>query len=478
MKFPMMPLLALALLLPAIPVVAVEIAATPRADSLPSSATGRPQLAAPPAELAAHGYSEAEYVVSGTASLYQWGESPQQPAVSTAARQRWALRLLLRRPLRPAVASGRVIVELLDASGGSDSAPLWNLSGAHFMRQGDVWVGLTLQRNGLAALRRASVTRYAGLTALPPLSCAAPGTPSTSWDAIAQVGALLRSSSRENPLAAFKVRQLLAVGRGSAAADLVTYLHSAHVQQRLGNDAPVYDAYLLASLTTAISPLGDCDPPLAANDPRQRVPAADAPVVLLMTQADVANAPAVRLTDNDAVGAVRRLYEVAGAPAGAPPATGPAALAGDSGAPCVDAANSFPIAMAVNAIWQQLQQALQDDKPLAQAPPLLRDAGGQLQRDPRGNVLGGVRLPPLSVPLLSYGIGGAARDGSPVAARRCALAGSQRRFDSSELKTLYGNRAAWLKTWQAAIAQAVSERWLLESDAAVLRAQAAAAPVF
>jgi len=89
-----------------------------------------------------------------------------------------------------------------------------------------------------------------------------------------------------------------------------------------------------------------------------------------------------------------------------------------------------------------------------------------------------VRLPPLSVPLLAYGTGGQARDGSAVAGRRCALAGSQRRFDSTELKTLYGNRAAWLKTYQAALEQAVAERWLLEPDAAVLKAQAATAPVF
>ena len=478
MKFTIMPLLTLALLLPVTPLTAVEIAATPRANSLPVTAASRPQLAAPAAELAARAYSEEEFLVSGTASLYQWGDTAQQPAVATAQRQRWSLRLLVRRPQRAALASGRVIVELLDASGGSDSAPVWALSGAHFMRQGDVWVGLTVQRAGLAALRRDYAKRYAGLSALPAAACAAPGTPSASWDAIAQVGALLRSSSRENPLAAYPVRQLLAAGRGAAAADLVTYLHSAHVQQRLGNDEPVFDAYLLASLTTAAAPVSDCAPALAATDPRQQVPAADAPVVLVMTEADVAAVPAVRLSDGDVAGAARRLYEIAAAPAGAPPATGALALAGDSGAPCVDAANTFPTALAVNGIWQQLHQLLHEGQALAQAAPLQRDASGKLQRDPRGNALGGVRLPPLSVPLLAYGTGGQARDGSAVAGRRCALAGAQRRFDSTELKTLYGNRAAWLKTYQAALAQAVAERWLLEPDAAVLKAQAATAPVF
>jgi len=476
MKSSIMPLLTLtlALLLPTTPLIAVEIAATPRADKLPVTAASRPQLAAAPAELLTHSYTEEEFVVSGTASLYQWSEAAPQSAVATGQRQRWSLRLLVRRPQRAALGSGRVIVELLDASGGSDSAPLWAWSAAHFMRQGDVWVGLTVQRAGLDALRRANAKRYAGLSALPAAACAAPGTPSASWDAIAQVGALLRSSSRENPLAAYKVRQLLAAGRGAAAADLVTYLHSAHVQQRLGNDAPVYDAYLLASLTQAAAPVSDCAPVLALNDARHQVPAADAPVVLVLTQADVASGPAARLADSDAAGAVRRRYEIAGAATGA----AAAALAGDSGSPCAEAANTFPTAMAVNAIWQQLQQLLDQGQALAQAAPLQRDAAGPLQPDPRGNALGGVRLPPLSVPLLAYGTGGQARDGSAVAGRRCALAGSQRRFDSTELKTLYGNRAAWLKTYQAALAQAVTERWLLEPDAAVLKAQAATAPVF
>ena len=61
MKFTIMPLLTLALLLPVTPLTAVEIAATPRANSLPVTAVSRPQLAAPAAELAARAYSEEEF---------------------------------------------------------------------------------------------------------------------------------------------------------------------------------------------------------------------------------------------------------------------------------------------------------------------------------------------------------------------------------------------------------------------------------
>lgn len=465
-----MPLLALALLLPTTPAAAVEIAATPRATALPVTPASRPVLAAPAAELAARAYVEEEFVVSGTAALYQWADEAAKPAVATAQRQRYALRLLVRRPQGASHASGRVIVEVLEAGTGTEAAPLWSLSGARFMTQGDVWIGVSLQRAALDALRRTNVKRYGDLAALPAAACAAPGTPAISWDALAQVGSLLRSSSRENPLSAFKVRQLIGAGQGQAASLWLTYLRSAHHQQRLGNDAAVFDAFVLASLSQPAAALGDCDAPLPVDDVRQRVPAVDQPVIAVMTQADAPWGRQMRLVEADAP--LRRLYEIAAAPAGA------VTLTGDSGSPCVDAVNGFPTGMAFNAIWQQLGQWLADGTPMAQAPPLQRTAAGVLQLDPRGNALGGLRLPPLSVPLLAYGMGGQARDGSAVAGRRCALAGSQRRFDSTELKTLYGNRAAWLKTYQAAIAQAVAERWLVEADAALLRAQAATAPAF
>ena len=464
-----MPLLALALL-PATPLAAVEIAATPRATALAVTASSRAVLAAPAAELAARAYVEQELVVSGTAALYQWGDDVARPATATPQRQRYAVRALMRRPQAASQASGRVIVELLDAGNGTESAPLWTLSGARFMTQGDVWVGISVQRSALDALRRANASRYAALAALPAAGCASPGAPGSSWDAIAQVGALLRSSSRENPLAAFKVHQLIAAGQGQAASALLTYLNSAHRQQRLGNDAAVFDAFVLMSLSQPAALLNECDALLPAEDPRQRVAAVAEPVVVVMTQADTPWGRQMRLVDADEP--LRRLYEIAAAPAGA------VTLAGDSGSPCVDAANGFPTGMALNAVWAQLGQLLSDGMPMTPAPRLQRDAAGALQLDPRGNALGGLRLPPLSVPLLAYGTGGQARDGSAVAGRRCALAGSQRRFDSAELKTLYGNRAAWLKTYQAAIAQAVAERWLVEADATGLRAQAATAPVF
>ena len=464
-----MPLLALALL-PATPIAAVEIAATPRATALAVTSASRAVLAAPAAELAARAYVEQELVVSGTAALYQWAGDTARPAAATTQRQRYAVRVLMRRPQAASQASGRVIVELLDVGNGTEAAPLWTLSGARFMTQGDVWVGISVQRSALDGLRRANAARYAALAALPAAGCAAPGAPGSSWDAIAQVGALLRSSSRENPLATFKVHQLIAAGHGQAASALVTYLNSAHQQQRLGNDAAVFDAFVLTSLSQPAALLNECDALLPAEDPRQRVAAVSEPVVVVMTQADTPWGRQMRLVDADEP--LRRLYEIAAAPAGA------VTLTGDSGSPCVDAANGFPTGMALNAVWAQLGQLLSDGTPMAPAPRLQRDAAGALQLDPRGNALGGLRLPPLSVPLLAYGTGGQARDGSAVAGRRCALAGSQRRFDSAELKTLYGNRAAWLKTYQAAIAQAVAERWLVEADATVLRAQAATAPVF
>ncbi len=100
---------------------------------LPASPTNRPFLSAAralqPVELTPRGYSEVELAVSGRASLYDWSGAPCDAAVAVrAANNAYVTRVLVRRPVDPAKASGLVVVELLDPASGADAAPLWALS--------------------------------------------------------------------------------------------------------------------------------------------------------------------------------------------------------------------------------------------------------------------------------------------------------------------------------------------------------------
>ena len=153
------------------PLLAAELQAglvpTPRAVLIETSASNRPFLGAAnallPVNLAASGYTEQEYAVSGQASIYEWGAAAGDPVTVRTAAVPYTTRVLVRRPLDAKRYSGRVIVELLNPTGLYDFAPLWGFSYAQFIRRGDVWVGVTVKPVAAATLQRFDAVRYAPL---------------------------------------------------------------------------------------------------------------------------------------------------------------------------------------------------------------------------------------------------------------------------------------------------------------------------
>src|SRR4051794_20709283 len=65
-----------------------------------------------PEELAEHGYVEEEYLVSGTANVYDWNSDDK--AVVRTSHVPYTTRMLVRRPINPRRQSGTVVVEPLN----------------------------------------------------------------------------------------------------------------------------------------------------------------------------------------------------------------------------------------------------------------------------------------------------------------------------------------------------------------------------
>jgi hypothetical protein len=480
------------------PARADRITPTPRASELPATATNRPFLGAgsalQPVNLATRGYVESEYVLSGLAGVYDWAENGgRQVARARPSRVPYTTRLLLRRPADPKRFSGRVIVELLSAAGGYDTAPLWGLSSEHFLRHGDAWAGLTVKPAAAEALRRFDPLRYAALNfamTQPPDCRTEPANTEhgLAWDIIAQTGALLRSSSKENPLVEYDVRRLVAGGYAQAGGYVVAYVNVAHDELRLGNGRPVYDAYVDAAGALGSAPVNSCAAPLAAGDPRRQVVRRDAPVVTVMTQSDAGRTLWMRRPDSDAEDDVYRLYEIAGAAHVGPFAPGQPSVADlkiagldpSVATPvCAEPPSGFPVGQAMNAIWMQLDDLLVRGLPMVHAPLIEVDADGTLRLDAQGNALGGLRLPQLDMPLAAYRSSNTPRADLPGSRGLCALNGSMRAFTVAQLRALYGSRAGYLKRLGAAVDAAVTARGLEAADAAVIKAQAAkATPAF
>jgi hypothetical protein len=477
-----LPLLTL-LLLATVKAQAIEpaLVVTPRAQPLPASATNHPFLAAArallPVNLAARGYVESEFAVAGGAGIHEWAGVGAQPQT---AQLPYTTRILVRQPLNAARFSGRVIVELLDASPGYDTAPLWGLSWEYFTRHGDAWVGVTVRPATAAALRRFDGVRYGsmslGVSSGACSNAAAPEAESgLAWDVIAQVGALLRSSSKENPLLLFNPRRIIAAGYGQGGGYVLTYANAVHAAQRLGDGAPIYDGFLSAARVGAV-PINSCAAELPANDARGGVLPRDVPFIDVLTESDAPGA--LPRDDNDAADDVFRRYEIAGAArAGLDGASQPAAadltIAGvqpPAEGLCREPRSNLSAATAFSAIWQQYDDLLLQKMPMNREPRLATEAGAEL-RDEVGNARGGWRLPALDVPLATYRGSSTPRSDDARSRLLCSGTGSAQPLTTAGLKSRYGSRAEYLRRFNAAVDEAQKQRRLLTEDAAALKLQ-------
>ncbi|MEO8307490.1 MAG: alpha/beta hydrolase domain-containing protein [Pseudomonadota bacterium] len=484
MSYPSLPLIATGLLLSAIG-QAAQLVSTPRATLVTTSETNRPFMAAAsalaPVDLAALGYAEDELLLKGQASVYDWAPAGARDAVAgLTPRVPYVTRLVVRRPVDAKRFSGRVIVEVLDTPQNYDVAPLWGLSSEYFLRSGDVWVGITVSPQAAAILGKFDPLRYESLTlGNPQADCTAAAATTTAadsglaWDVIAQSGALLRSTSRENPLRNYSPTRVILAGYGQGASYIATFINALHAYLRLGDGTPIFDGYLSAAATAA-TPIHPCG--TAANQALR--PQARAPEVVVLTQTDLHAAAAQPRADSDEPGAVYHQYEIAGAAhAGAYPAGQPAAvdlqIAGIAIAAddiCREPRSDFPTGLAFNAIWRQFDVLLVSGVALPGVPRIETDARGQPVLDRQGNAQGGWRLPQVDVPLASYsGRSTPAQDDAQSRAV-CESTGSMRRYDAARLKSLYKDRNEYIKRFNAAVDQAVADGRLLKEDAPALKA--------
>ena len=470
-----------------------RLVTTPRASILPASPTNRPFLGADhalaPVDLAARGYVETELLVSGFANVYDWAAGSGAGVVVRAADVPYTTRILVRRPKDAAKFSGRVVLELLNPTGLYDIAPLWGLSREHFLRSGDAWVGVTVKPVAAATLRRFDGVRYAGLSFAYRRAAACGVTPAAAdlpdaenglaWDLIAQVGALLRSSSKENPLLQLNPRRVIAAGYSQAGGYITTYATALHEALRLGDGNPVFDGYLNAAGANA-APINQCAAPLPEDDARRMPPTVGVPFVAVMTESDFRRALQRRRDDADEPG-VFRLYELAGAAHSGPfaagqPATADLTIAGYS-APaedlCREPRGDFPLEYAFNAVWQQLDDLLVRQVPMAREPRIQTDDGGEVLRDAAGNARGGFRLPQIDVPLATYRGSSTPRGSDARAQGACALTGAMQKLGVAQLKAQYKTRAEYLRRFNSAVDEAVRARRLVTEDAPAIKAAAA-----
>jgi hypothetical protein len=291
------------------------------------------------------------------------------------------------------------------------------------------------------------------------------------------VGALLRSSSKENPLLDIAPRHIVAAGYSQTGGYIITYANVLHRVLRLGDGAPIFDGYLNAAGSNA-APINQCAPALANDDPRRTVLPRGVPFVAAMTESDFNRNPALRRDDSDDPADQYRRFEIAGAGHAGPFAAGVpsaadlriAGFAPPAEGLCIEPRGNYPVGLAFNAIWQQFAEWLALRTPPISVLRIQTDDGGGVVRDANGNALGGWRLPHIDLPVAAYSGSGTPREDSDRARSSCALTGVMQPFDAGKLKDLYRSRADYLRQFSAAVDLAVTERRLTNEDGEALKA--------
>lgn len=121
-------------------------------------------------DLEQYGYRLDEYFISGEANVYDWGShgnaSTPQIKISNAP---YKTRIIIRRPENLERFSGNVWLEMNNPSRGWDVEIQWPTVQKKVLRDGDIWVAVTVKPISLAALQRIDPERYAPLSMANPL---------------------------------------------------------------------------------------------------------------------------------------------------------------------------------------------------------------------------------------------------------------------------------------------------------------------
>jgi hypothetical protein len=414
------------------------------------------------------GYVAHEYVAAGTATDYgvaggtaaltddgHWSFVPS----STAA---YRTRVIVLRPADTADWSGTVIVEWLNVSGGLDANPDYVSIQEEIVRQHHIWVGVSAQIIGVEGgpvivpapggeifagkgLKEIDPARYGSLTH--------PGD-GYSFDIFTQVA---RAALQGGPLlGGAQPRYVLAVGESQSAIALTTYYDGVQpltlmfdgflIHSRGSGSLPLVEPGEYADIVGAI---GGGVRPIFRDD-------LDAPVMEIQTESDITgilNSAAVRQPDTDRF----RLWEVAGTAHADVHLVGFVADMLDCGAPI----NNGPMHLVAKAAFSHLDTWVRTGElpPVAPRLELNSAAMPEIQRDSDGIAIGGIRTPPVDVPVdVLSGVPG------PTPQIICLLLGSTQPLPDARLAELYPSRDAYVQQYDAATDQAIDSGFILEPD--------------
>lgn len=413
-----------------------------------------------PQNLAAVGYSENEYFISGQAHVYQFTNplAVNNNAISAlpGGAVPYTHRVLVRAPTDPTRFSGNVIVEILNDALAGDNVTQWVFANSEFTKNGDIWIGMTSTPAGARALRKFSPSRYAnassgyGQITLPVLPASSGCNNSTSsepgvvFDEITALGELLRSGpSLLNPGGVYNVKHVFLSSYSESSQILLTYNIAFGAQ-----NPTLWDAYMQSSGGYGYL-LNACqNPGLLLLHGTTGPSSTTAPVFQTQTisETEAQSGGVPRSSDSDSATNRYRYYDLSGSShinndlvnAQASDADLAAAGAIDVTQGLVTSAcadpgpiSNFPNRFVYDALWDNLEKWV-----VAGTVPPHAAPQNVSQSQSSGLQVGGVRSPGVDAPLYYY-YGG--KQVSGPNSTLCSLTGYQVPLTQAQFNSAYGS---------------------------------------
>ena len=450
------------------------------------------QLGPPRIAMFSANYVEEEYFISGNANVYTW-DANNNPIVRTPDAP-YTTRIIVRKPDKPAHFSGTVWVEFLNPTLAFDLDRMWELHYAQILKDGDAWVGITSKPIAIVALKNFDPVRYAPLSMANPLppdqqTCGRlPGEPGYSanssklyengliWDAMSQLGALLRSDSAQNPLGA-PATTVYGEGWSQTGGYAYRYLSTFGSSATLANGSRIFDGWLVGG-PTGPTAINQCTSVPSSADPRQQIRPSGVPVISFRTESDSFSFN-YRRADGDDPRDQFRLYEIAGVSHDSAtiyenfPTAADAAKAQVT-IPSTANCGINPPAVVIDLPYEYFFNAgaiLLENWNAGMTPPYAPRyvyEGSTIVRDAYGNAIGGLRSPYVDVPISTYKMptGGA-----------CPFIGSRIPFTHDLLAEIYKNHGDYVNQVSKGVQDLLQVGFVLPMDASKITFQAAQADV-
>lgn len=454
----------------------------------------------------AYGYIEQEFYIEGTANVYESINDTKEVKVKIQDAP-YVNRIIIRSPSNPAKASGRVVVEIINPTSFMEIDRMWILGYQKFMRDGDIYVGITSKPNTIASLIAFDEARYGCMSWKTPNKESFPFTkddvvkkgllpdldeayePGLFWDMLTDLAWLLRKNTSDNPICEYPHQYVYLTGWSQSACYLVRYINSFAYRDDVKKDGQVFDGYLAGGgVRNLIIPVNQYETLNKYHFSLTRVEYVEQPLISIQTESENGQFDAFRTKRNDCdePSFLYREYEISGAShdtmfsyvnyyQGDPDLKRIDHLPAYVGKH--EEGNDYPSQLLFAAAFRNLFLWVEQGIGPNHCERILMDGSGHNRKDVFGNTMGGLRTCLLNVPTGRYNSTSNIEQGqsflSPDATQD-PLFGYQEAFSPSFLQELYGSLAHYEALCIKDTKEQVSKGFLCQEDAKALVEQAVA----